>query len=564
MKPLKNNENITETTSKTEFNSLKEEDITIFVALDQIIATVEGKHLNLEIVDKLNPAIPYLTKKLDLTPVQAILLAPIANCSPHITTIDDIAHFFNCTNIHVMRYAKELDSLMEKRIVRYKRTFNAEGYCVPKNVMNAFKENKVYLAEEYKDYTTEKIFEFSDEMYCDIINDKIEWQDFISELRTILKVNKTLSFAKKIKDYNLMDEDFFILMVFCLHYIYNNDIELNISTQLSFMRRRDSNRHLNAFRSGTHVLQDLNLIENAFNDGMADPNRFMLTNFAKRELLSEVSPKAEQEKNTQLTYVDSIIKKTMYYNPTEEKLINQLASLLEPERFSDIQKRLKECGMRTGFACLFYGAPGTGKTETVLQLAKQTGRNIMQVNISDIKSKWVGESEKNIKEIFDRYHSFVKKNKVVPILFFNEADAIFGTRLENTRHAVDKMENSIQNIILQEMENLNGILIATTNLSNNLDKAFERRFLYKIKFQKPNEEALKSIWKSMIPDLDNETISELAMKYDFSGGQIENIARKKTIQSILDGEKISLTQLQEFCDAEKLDKKERKIVGFGR
>ena len=148
MKPLKNNENITETTSKTEFNSLKEEDITIFVALDQIIATVEGKHLNLEIVDKLNPAIPYLTKKLDLTPVQAILLAPIANCSPHITTIDDIAHFFNCTNIHVMRYAKELDSLMEKRIVRYKRTFNAEGYCVPKNVMNAFKENKVYLAED--------------------------------------------------------------------------------------------------------------------------------------------------------------------------------------------------------------------------------------------------------------------------------------------------------------------------------------------------------------------------------------------------------------------------------
>ena len=127
MKPLENNENITETTSKTEFNSLKEEDITIFVALDQIIATVEGKHLNLEIVDKLNPAIPYLTKKLDLTPVQAILLAPIANCSPHITTIDDIAHFFNCTNIHVMRYAKELDSLMEKRIVRYKRTFNAEG-----------------------------------------------------------------------------------------------------------------------------------------------------------------------------------------------------------------------------------------------------------------------------------------------------------------------------------------------------------------------------------------------------------------------------------------------------
>jgi SpoVK/Ycf46/Vps4 family AAA+-type ATPase len=114
------------------------------------------------------------------------------------------------------------------------------------------------------------------------------------------------------------------------------------------------------------------------------------------------------------------------------------------------------------------------------------------------------------------------------------------------------------------MENLNGILIATTNLSNNLDKAFERRFLYKIKFQKPNENAQKSIWKSMLSDLDDETIAELASKYDFTGGQIENIARKKTVKSILDGEQISLAQLREFCDVEKLDKKERKVVGFGR
>ena len=564
MNPTENNENITENPSKTEFENLKEEDMTIFAALDQIVEAVVGKHLKMDVIDSLNPAIPYLTKKLGITPIQAVLLAPIANDSPMIMMTGDLAQFFNCTNIHMMRYLKDLDALIEKRIVRYKKSYHGEGYCVSKAVMEAFKDDKMYQGEEYMSYTTEKIFELCDEMYSDVAADRMEWNDFISELRTALETNKSLSFAKKIIEYDLDDENLIVLVIFCLHYVFYNETELDISGRLGFMRRRDSYRHVNAFRSGTHVLQKLNLIENAINDGMADTNRFTLTNFARQELLSEVQQRAVQDKNTKLTYADSIVQKPMYYNPDEEKQIKQFATLLEQNRFSDVQKRLKECGMRTGFACLFYGAPGTGKTETVLQLARQTGRDIMQVNISDVKSKWVGESEKNIKAVFDRYRSFVNKSEVAPILFFNEADAVFGTRIENTQHSVDKMENSIQNIILQEMENLNGILIATTNLSNNLDKAFERRFLYKIKFQKPNENAQKSIWKSMLSDLDDETIAELASKYDFTGGQIENIARKKTVKSILDGEQISLAQLQEFCDVEKLDKKERKVVGFGR
>ena len=105
----------------------------------------------------------------------------------------------------------------------------------------------------------------------------------------------------------------------------------------------------------------------------------------------------------------------------------------------------------------------------------------MQVNISEIKSMWVGESEKNIKQVFDNYRAMVNDSQTTPILLFNEADAIIGKRQEGTLRSVDKMENSIQNIILQEMEMLDGILIATTNLAQNMDKAFERRFLYKIK-----------------------------------------------------------------------------------
>jgi SpoVK/Ycf46/Vps4 family AAA+-type ATPase len=224
---------------------------------------------------------------------------------------------------------------------------------------------------------------------------------------------------------------------------------------------------------------------------------------------------------------------------------------------------MKAQKMRCGFACIFYGSPGTGKTETVLQLARMTGRNIMQVNISEVKSCWVGESEKNIKAIFDRYREQAKKAKLAPILLFNEADAVIGKRKEGADRAVDKMENSIQNIILQEMETLDGIMIATTNLEQNMDKAFERRFLYKVKFNKPSVEVRSHIWQSMIPVLSDKESLALAEKYDFSGGQIENIARHYAIDNVLHGDgENRLDRLFAYSDSERFEKKEQRKIGF--
>lgn len=174
----------------------------------------------------------------------------------------------------------------------------------------------------------------------------------------------------------------------------------------------------------------------------------------------------------------------------------------------------------------------------------------MQVNISSIKSMWVGESEKNIKRIFTRYRKLVEESEVAPILLFNEADAIIGQRLEGVNRSVDKMENAIQNIILEELESLQGILIATTNLACNMDKAFERRFLYKVEFAKPSIEAKSSIWRSMIPELSETDAKMLAERYDFSGGQIENIARKNVVDMILTGEEMSVERLYEYCNTE--------------
>jgi len=115
---------------------------------------------------------------------------------------------------------------------------------------------------------------------------------------------------------------------------------------------------------------------------------------------------------------------------------------------------------------------------------------------------------------------------------------------------VDKMENSLQNIILQEMESLEGILIATTNLTQNLDKAFERRFLYKLHFENPSDGVKARIWRSMMPDLTESDAGRLASAFNFTGGQIENILRKRTIHAILRGGQPTLDDLLGFCREE--------------
>jgi SpoVK/Ycf46/Vps4 family AAA+-type ATPase len=143
----------------------------------------------------------------------------------------------------------------------------------------------------------------------------------------------------------------------------------------------------------------------------------------------------------------------------------------------------------------------------------------------------------------------------------NEADAIINKRKDTSISGVAQTENAIQNILLEELEKLDGILIATTNLTENLDSAFERRFIYKIEFQKPCVEARQSIWRNFIPELTGESIIKLAEAFDLSGGQIENIARKRTIVGILNGNDPEFSDLINFCGEEKIPNSDLKI-GF--
>ncbi len=112
---------------------------------------------------------------------------------------------------------------------------------------------------------------------------------------------------------------------------------------------------------------------------------------------------------------------------------------------------------------------------------------------------YIGESEKNVRNIFDKYNEIKEQTKTEPILLLNEADQFLSSRSSGTGSSADKMHNQMQNIFLEQIERFDGILIATTNLLENLDKAFSRRFNYKIEFVKPNHEQRVELWKKLIP-----------------------------------------------------------------
>ncbi len=328
------------------------------------------------------------------------------------------------------------------------------------------------------------------------------------------------------------------------------------------------NTCLRSLQDDTHELIEKGLIEHACTDGLADQEVFRLTRLTKETLLSEFvkvrKPRRRpgQVSTRGLLRADSIKTKQLFFDTNVEKQLDRVSSLLSQEGLTQVQQRLESLGHRKGVCIVLYGGPGTGKTESVLQLARLTGRDVMQVNISSIRDKFVGETEKNIKGIFTRYKELSKNAKVMPILLFNEADAIINSRLESTSSSVDKMDNAVQNIILQEMENLEGILIATTNLISTLDKAFDRRFLFKIEFTKPSIETKAAIWLDKLSCLDKKEALQLARDFDFSGGQIENISRKAEIEFVINGTQPSIQQIIEYCREETLNRSNRPKIGF--
>ena len=533
----------------------------ILEAFEYIVDLAKDSNLASDFYHKASTYIRYASRKLKLSPLQTVLLALFVDRSENNSIrMSEIASYIGCRTTKMLRLSSEIDTLEEKHYLRASRSRDYLSY----RVLKTLRKNQPYI------YVTEPItdlqsfFDRFNDLMREMNDDEITHETLLAQTNDNLSEIKNTYFARTLKGFSLEEEDC-LLFIFMAHLFIENDDDFIGFCDIDNLYDNDKipNWCKSELRSSTSELFEYNLIENVNEDGMVRSDCFKLTEYAKTELLSELNLTLKSKSDHNLIKSDSFPEKTLIYNTAEQNQINELSSILSADRFNEVQNRLRTTGMRIGFCSLFYGSPGTGKTETVYQIARATGRDILRVDVDKIKSCWVGESEQNMKKLFDRYRNICKDSTLAPILFFNEADAVLGVRMEGTTRAVDKMENSIQNIILQEMESLEGIMIATTNLTSNLDKAFERRFLYKIQFNRPTVDAQIKIWQAMLPLLTEKEAHTISSQFDLSGGEIENIIRKYTVNAILSGkESVDIQSIIEICRNERITNSTRVKIGF--
>ncbi len=532
--------------------------------LSYVYNQTKGKKLKYEESKKIKKSLQHLQSYFGgITENQVIILCAIIGLKLLDSSWEKIYEFLDISKLDYLKHNNEIEDLDRRGLLEV--TIDAEGYSynVPTEIVTFILRNQE-IEINNKDYDS---VSFVTEISSIIrtYNENINFSEKIGKAKKIENKNINNTFIKNMLDYCYDANDRFCFYLICSDYVKGYDSKLQRVFNDSYNNR--ANFEMQNTLSGSHPLMKHNLIDFVIKGNVID-STLTLTEKGKHIFLAENEYLYERKLNGKsLILPETIISKPLFYSHENKKQIDMLYSSVQRENLISIQEALRSKGMPTGICILLHGAPGTGKTESVYQIAKATNRQIVHVDISKTKSCWFGESEQKIEQIFIDYKNMCQKVKVygnndIPILLFNEADAILQKRTNIRGSSVEKTENAMQNILLENMEKFEGILIATTNLADNLDAAFERRFLFKIKFDNPTVEAKTAIWKSKLEWLPENQAQQLANEYNFSGGEIDNVVRKATMEEILTGSKVTIDRLEELCSTEKLNNTASHRMGF--
>ncbi|EAH4946639.1 TPA_asm: AAA family ATPase [Campylobacter jejuni] len=380
------------------------------------------------------------------------------------------------------------------------------------------------------------------------------------------------------KEYNLEHKEQIIFLALLKEeYALSNEssISREMNSLLSLISENDLERHKNK-----KLLQEnaplLNLIEydeylNAFGD--ISKSFFIIDEILQRIINFE-------PKQSKKIKIESVLKDQDIFELIEPS--TDINDIIMPENTKEllenilkqqdkkVLERLHSWGIKSNknieAKIIFYGPAGTGKTMSALAMAKSMKKSVLSFDCSKILSKWVGESEQNVRKIFDTYKNIVQTCKQSPILLLNEADQFLSTRVDGSSGS-DKMHNQMQNIFLEQIERFSGVIIATTNFLESLDSAFSRRFDYKIEFKKPDFKDRLKIWEKFLPKkalFEKDFDINILSNYELSGAQILMIVKNTALKVAVSQD--GVFKMQDFIESiqkelnSSFDKS--KIVGF--
>ena len=510
-------------------------------------------------------------------------------------TVNEFSKHFSCKRVDVLAILPIFEKLHKNRLVQKNVFRNSDtpklseiSYYVEYKMINAINEDKIFSNEKKlpKVNSVQAFLTKSEKLFRDKDYETISPETFINKFIELFVANRHLYIVQKIEElYKAENVSLDESESFTEDVISNNKLRfkpinqylLIIRIMLNAMNSEFSfmvNDIFNSFADpmdtlweedflicGDHPLIEKELLIKKPSSGLVGDDSFEFDN----QILSyfggtEAGDLIKTANNSLLIKPEEIAEKELYFNIETEKKLNQLKGLLDQENFKEISKRLKSnFKTNAGICVLLEGPPGCGKTEFINQIARITGRSIYSVDISEQQSMYIGQSERNIKKLFKQYKTFCLFNKIIPLLVLNECDSLFGRRLIVER-TVDQSQNSVQNVILNELDSFEGILIASTNMLQNIDKAYDRRLLFKIKFDKPCVAVQQQIWKSKINDMEDELALNLSISYSLSPAQIESVAKKIMFNELLN-EPVNKQVINLFCE-EELGSKTQKSVGF--
>ena len=519
------------------------------------------------IFNELDAELTTLSGYFNVTKPQSLLIGVVFAMSYKEDNVEmhDLISHFNCNPAHILKYIDDFKTLFSKRIfVRQKSgkigrrvSMSGERFKFNNEIAEQIFQNKPYteIPEEESSDVIDLLRKVNS-LYRQREDEEIDTDELFRSVKDIVAKYQQFPFIEWVGNHTLPVPDTCLF----LHLVWKtltgcDTIDITDASAAIFDDPCGQIRFTQQILFGDSLLIKAKLIEidqgNFFND-----THVVLTESASGSLrdfgIRAISARADRKS---LIAPGTIVSKGLIFNEEEGRQLGLLKNLLTEENLAITRRRLAARSMPGGITVLFHGESGTGKTESVFQIAKDTNREIMKVEISQSKSMWFGESEKRIKRIFSTYKELMDDCNRTPILLFNEADAIISRRKDSDRSAVAQTENAMQNILLEELERFEGILVATTNLVNNIDTAFDRRFLIKLQFSMPGPAVRAKIWKSKLRKLTSAQCRTLAELYNFTGAQIDNVVRRYEIESILRGEEQNFEKIIRYCDTETFSRK---------
>ncbi|WP_270967639.1 AAA family ATPase [Campylobacter upsaliensis] len=450
------------------------------------------------------------------------------------------------------------------------------SFEVPK--IKAYGAYLEYLRDEFlKVELYEKLsFARHSEYYAVLKSHIKEFEKYIKECLKLSKFHNVLNAIFKEHALNAKEQ---ILFLALLKEEYTLSHENSAAREQNALLNLISENELE-LRQNKKLLEDdsklLNLIE--YDEYLNAFGELSKSFFISDEVLERVinSPTKQNQK----LKLESLVKEQEIFELIEPNIdINdiimpentkELLSNILKQKDKKVLERLSLWGIKSSknieAKIIFYGPPGTGKTMSAFGVAKAMKKAVLSFDCSKILSKWVGESEQNVRKIFDTYKNIANSCKQSPILLLNEADQFLSTRIEGGSGS-DKMHNQMQNIFLEQIERFSGVLIATTNFLESLDSAFSRRFDLKIEFKKPDFKDRLKMWEKFLPqnaDFEEAFELETLAKYELSGAQILMVVKNTALKTAISKDGIFtmrafLESIQKELEGS-FDKS--KIVGF--